>query len=83
MLPDTAEAIDALLAEGSAVVAIGIDAAPRDGLVALPATGCLDEPALVTAIHAFGGIDHVVTRRPDAVRSPFLDQLLNVSPLRR
>ena len=83
VLADAAEAIDALLAEGSAVVAVGIEAAPREGLVALPAASCLDEPALVTAIHAFGGIDQIVTSRPDAVRSPFLDELLNLSPLRR
>jgi rhamnose utilization protein RhaD (predicted bifunctional aldolase and dehydrogenase) len=83
VLPDAADAIDGLLSEGSAVVAIGVDAAPREGLVALPAGASLDDATLVEAIHAFGGIDEVFTHRTDTFRSALLQELLSLSPLCR
>jgi rhamnose utilization protein RhaD (predicted bifunctional aldolase and dehydrogenase) len=83
VLPDAADAIDGLLAEGSAVVAIGVDTPAREGLVTLPAAGSLDDETLVKAIHAFGGVDEVVMQRTAAARSPLLEELLSLSPLRR
>lgn len=83
VLPDSAHAIDALLAEGSAVVAIGVDTTHRENLVALAADAALDDETLVEAVHAFGGIDEVLTRRPEPSRSRLLQELLSLSPLRR
>jgi hypothetical protein len=82
VLPDAADAIDDMLSEGSAVVAIGVDTTAREGLFTLPADAVLDDATLVEAVHAFGGIDAVITQRPAAARSALLEEVLTLSPLR-
>lgn len=83
VLADSAERIDRLLAEGSAVVALGVDSSPREGLLALPAARSVDDETLIETAYAFGGIDEVVTGNTSTVRSKLLDELLAASPVRR
>ena len=83
VLADQVEQIDVLLAEGSAVVALGAEARPRDGLLVLPAAESLDDATVIEVAYGFGGIDRVVTGRTDCAPAGLLGEILALSPVRR
>lgn len=83
VLADQAQQIEALLAEGSAVVALGAEAKPRDGLLVLPAADSLDDATVIEVAYAFGGLDRVVTDRTDCAPAGLLGEILALSPVRR
>jgi len=79
VLPDAAARIDELMDQGAAVICVGGATSPREGLYVLPA---LDPEALADAVHAFGGIDSVVTGDGASGGMPFLDEVLALTPNR-
>lgn len=83
VLPERADRIDALLAEGSAVVAVGAEATSQEGLLALPAVESLTDATLVDIVFAFGGIDQVVADRTVFLKSALLEEILELSPVQR